>query len=255
MSFSVTLDAVSRYFGGVKAVDEVSFEVEPGSITGLIGPNGAGKTTVFNLISRVLEPTAGRVLIDGTDVRGKSMLACAAMGVARTFQTPRGFPSLSVAENVEVAYRDRRESLLGALLLRRGNETRKQAEAALDQVGLAELCDVPYPALSGGQRRMVEIARQVGREPKLLLLDEPTAGLDVDHQEILHSLLGTLRGHGTTIVLVEHNLRFLLRAVDTVHVMNTGRLIASGTPDEIARDEQVVAAYLGKGTGHAAAGT
>lgn len=255
MSLPVTLDGVSRHFGGIRAVEDVSMDVAAGSITGLIGPNGAGKTTVFNLVSRVLDPTAGRVLIDGNDVTGTPMVACAALGVARTFQTPRGFGSLTVAENVEVAYASRGEGVLGALLLRRRREQRDRAEAVLERVGLAGLRDTAYLALSGGQRRMVEIARQIAREPRLLLLDEPTAGLDVEHQETLRSLLLSLREQGMTVLLVEHNLRFLLRTVEMVHVMTAGRLVTSGTPDRISADERVIAAYLGRGAGHAATGT
>lgn len=255
MSLTVTLDAASKHFGGIKAVEDVSMEITAGSITGLIGPNGAGKTTVFNLISRVLDPTAGRVLIDGKDVTGTSMVGCAAMGVARTFQTPRGFASLTVSENVEVAYPDRREGLLAALLRPRGHSTRDAAAAVLERVGLADMRDTAYAGMSGGQRRMLEVARQIAGEPKLLLLDEPTAGLDVAYQDRLRDLLLELREEGMTILLVEHNLRFLMQTVDVVHVMTAGQLIASGTPQQISTDERVIAAYLGKGAGHAATGT
>lgn len=255
MSLSVTLDDVRRHFGGIAAVDGVSLDVASGSIAGLIGPNGAGKTTVFNLISRVLDPDAGRVAIGDVDVTTRSMLDCAALGVGRTFQTPRGFRSLTVAENVAIAFRSRGEGLFGALLHRRRDDTRERAEALLERVGLAALRDAPYPSLSGGQRRMVEVARQLARRPGLLLLDEPTAGMDVEHQEILRTLLFDLQRDGMTVVLVEHNLRFLLSTAEVVHVMTGGHLIASGTADEISVDERVIAAYLGKGAGRATTGT
>lgn len=255
MSIRVRTDSVSKHFGGVIAVDEVSLSVEPGSITGLIGPNGAGKSTLFNIITRVVQPTAGRVMVGETDVTHHSMTSCAALGVARTFQTPRGFASLSVLDNVLVMGRDPRESLLGALFKpKRPSQMAHAARAALERVGLAGAAGEMLGSISGGEQRMLEIARQLVREPKVLLLDEPTAGLDEARQDALRRLLLDLRADGMSILLIEHNLRFLFSTATYVHVMALGRLIASGTPNEVSSDETVIDAYLGRRPGHVSSG-
>ena len=247
MSLGIRVEQASRHFGGLKAVDDVTFDVQSGSVVGLIGPNGAGKTTLFNLISQVLKPTSGAVLFDGQDSARLSIASCSSLGVARTFQTPRGFPSLSVIQNVEVMYDDPRGSLVGALLRRRSSQERRdRALNVLETVGLEKLAHDSYGKLSGGEQRMLEIARQIARDPKLLLLDEPTAGLDRAHQDRLSELLTVLNRRGVTVLLVEHNLRFLFENVEQVHVMALGRLIASGSPAAIANDEAVKTAYLGR---------
>lgn len=251
MSLEVSIQNVSVNFGGVKAVRAVSLDVQPGTITGLIGPNGAGKTTLFNLTTQVLKPTSGRVVIGGVDTTLLSMAECSALGVARTFQTARGFPTLDVRGNVEVMYPDPRDGLFGALFRRRSLRSVTLAEQVLDRVGLLSLGKCAYGQLSGGEQRMLEIARQIASDPKLLLLDEPTAGLDINHQRLLRDLLLSLRDQGMTIFLVEHNLGFLMQTVERVHVMALGELIASGTPEEISADAQVISAYLGRDTDEA----
>ncbi|MDP9458715.1 MAG: ABC transporter ATP-binding protein [Actinomycetota bacterium] len=247
MGLSIEVENVSRHFGGVRAVDDVSFQVEDGAIAGLIGPNGAGKTTMFNAITGVLPPSRGTVLLGGHDVTKLSLVDCSALGVARTFQTPRCFTSLTVRENVEVMLRDPRESLVGALF-GRGSKVANRALVVetLERVGLAHLADATTDMLSGGELRMLEIARQLVRSPKLLMLDEPTAGLDRDHQAQLSRILAGLNAEGTTILLVEHNLRFLFANVQKVLVMSAGRLIASGDPSTVSNDEAVINAYLGR---------
>lgn len=247
MSLPISVQGVSRHFGGVRAVDDVSFEVETGTIAGLIGPNGAGKTTMFNLVTGVLAPTSGRISIGNEDATGKGVAWCASQGVARTFQTPRCFSSLSVSQNVEVMYDSDRENAFGALF-RRGSSrpNRDKAVAVLDRVGLSKLASSSTGRLSGGELRMLEIARQLARDPKLLMLDEPTAGLDRTYQDQLSQILADLVSQGTTVLLVEHNLRFLFDNVTHVHVMSGGQLIASGDPSAIAADEAVINAYLGR---------
>lgn len=245
MSIQIRVENLSRHFGGLKAVDDVTFEVQAGTKAGLIGPNGAGKTTLFNLISQVLEPTSGRVSYSGRTANGIG--DCSALGVARTFQTPRGFPSLSVVQNIEVMYDDPRSSLAGALF-RWGSakQRRERAMTVLETVGLQRHADSSYEKLSGGDLRMLEIGRQIARDPKLLLLDEPTAGLDRGHQDRLSGLITRLNDDGVTVLLVEHNLRFLFENVEQVHVMSAGRLIASGNPTDVANDDAVKTAYLGR---------
>jgi branched-chain amino acid transport system ATP-binding protein len=248
VSLSISVTNVSHNFGGVRAVDNVSFDVPPGTIAGLIGPNGAGKTTMFNIITGMLTPTDGTVVIGSHDVTGLGIAACSRLGVARTFQTPRCFPSLTVHQNIEVMYDDPRGRLFGALFRRGSNRSHEQAALALlRRLGLAHLANCATDLLSGGELRMLEIARQLARGPKILMLDEPTAGLDRGYQEQLSSLLAEIAGQGTTILLVEHNLRFLFDNVDSVHVMSEGQLIASGDPTAIAEDEVVINAYLGRG--------
>jgi branched-chain amino acid transport system ATP-binding protein/branched-chain amino acid transport system permease protein len=240
------------HFGGVRAVDGVSFEVPAGAVAGLIGPNGAGKTTMFNVITGVLAPTAGDVRLGDASASSGGISGCSDLGVARTFQTPRAFSSLSVIENVEVMYADRREGLWGALF---GSSRRKphrdQAAHMLERVGLLAHAQRSVDELSGGELRMLEIARQLAREPRLFLLDEPTAGLHPGLQERLAVIIAELNEAGTTVLLVEHNLRFLFENVRQVHVMSAGRLLASGDPTEIANDESVINAYLGRSHGDA----
>lgn len=249
----VEADSVSVHFGGVQAVRNVTLAVEPGSITGLMGPNGAGKTTLFNVITNLVVPTSGRVRMEGVETVGLPMGKLAAMGVARTFQAPRGFPSLTVRQNIEVMQIDRRSSLFGALFLpSRRKEHPGKAEAILERVGLADVAGQEYGRLSGGQHRMLEIGRQLVNEARILLLDEPTAGLDVGHQEQLRNLLIDLNADGLTILLVEHNLGFLLGMAHHVHVMDRGALIASASPTGVRNDPAVITAYLG-GVGDEAA--
>ncbi|KRE38974.1 hypothetical protein ASG73_00985 [Janibacter sp. Soil728] len=248
MSLGISVQHASKHFGGVTAVDDVTFDVAPGGIAGLIGPNGAGKTTMFNLITGVLEPSSGAIWIGEHDLAGLGGVAgISKIGVARTFQAPRSFPSLTVSQNVEVMFDDVREGLFGALF-RPGPNRRHRAAAqeVLDRLKLGHLADSTIDLLSGGELRMLEIARQLAREPRLLMLDEPTAGLDRGYQDQLSTTLKEINADGTTVLLVEHNLRFLFENVDYVHVMSQGGLIASGEPDVISADEAVINAYLGR---------
>lgn len=247
MSLPISVQGVSRNFGGIRAVEDVSFDVSPGSIAGLIGPNGAGKTTMFNLITGVLPPSTGTITIGHQDIAREGVAGCARLGVARTFQTPRCFPSLTVSQNVEVMFASPRDGLLGAFFRRGGNRPHRDAAyAVLKRVGLAKLAENSTGLLSGGELRMLEIARQLAREPELLMLDEPTAGLDRAYQDQLSQILEEQVAGGSTVLLVEHNLRFLFENVQHVHVMSGGRLIASGDPASISADESVINAYLGR---------
>jgi ABC-type branched-subunit amino acid transport system ATPase component len=247
----LALDRVIKRFGGVKAVggdDGLSFRMPKGAFLGLIGPNGAGKSTVFNLISGVLKPDSGRVLLDGHDLSATKASDIAALGIGRTFQTPRAFPSLSVLENVTVAPDNAGEHLRAAFSGRwRGDERnhRDRARAMLARVGLADRLTAPVSSLSGGELRMLEVARQLVREPRLLLLDEPTAGVDPALQKRLSALLVELHREGVTLVVVEHNLHFLLGIADRVVVMTNGERLAEGSPEEIRKDPRVINAYLG----------
>lgn len=252
----LTLDRVTKRFGGLKAVggdDGLSLDVAEGHLLGLIGPNGAGKSTTFNLISGVLKPDTGSIRLAGEPLPATKPDRIAAMGIARAFQHPRAFPSLTVRENVMIAPDNPGEHIWMALSGRwRAADAalRDEAAALLATVGLADRVDAPVSTLSGGELRMLEVARQLMRHPKLLLLDEPTAGVDPKLQKRLVALLTDLKAQGTTLIVVEHNLHFLLGIADHVAVLVRGELLAEGPPDAIRRDERVIAAYLGDG--HAA---
>ena len=245
------VDGVTKRFGGLKAVggDEgLNFAVPRGSFLGLIGPNGAGKSTLFNIISGVLRPNTGSVHLDGQNLSETRPSEIAAHGLGRTFQTPRAFPSLSVLENVIVGADNVGERLRAVFSgrWRLGEpELRQKAAAMLKRVGLADRMSDTVTSLSGGELRMLEVARQLVREPKILLLDEPTAGVDPSLQGKLSDILIGLHNEGTTLIVVEHNLHFLLRIADSIVVLRNGELLAHGSPPEIKSDERVVAAYLG----------
>ncbi len=247
----LVVDRVIKRFGGLKAVggdDGLSFAVPEGTFLGLIGPNGAGKSTTFNLISGVLKPDAGAVLLDGVDLARARASEIAALGLGRTFQTPRAFPSLTVLDNVIVGADNSGERVGMAFSGRwRASERalRDKAAAVLARVGLSERIGDHVGNLSGGELRMLEVARQLVRDPKILLLDEPTAGVDPSLQSKLSNILVDLHAEGRTLIVVEHNLHFLLRIADRVVVLQNGQLLSQGTPAEIKADEKVITAYLG----------
>jgi ABC-type branched-subunit amino acid transport system ATPase component len=247
----LTLDRVIKRFGGVRAVggeNGLSFSVPKGAFLGLIGPNGAGKSTTFNLISGVMTPDSGRVTLDGHELSSTRAADIAALGIGRTFQTPRAFPSLSVLDNVTVGPDNAGEHLWAALSGRWREDERAYAErarAVLARVGLADRLSEPVSNLSGGELRMLEVARQLVRGPRVLLLDEPTAGVDPSLQKRLSALLVELHREGVTLVVVEHNLHFLLGIADRVVVLTDGEKLAEGTPEAIRKDPAVIKAYLG----------
>lgn len=249
------IDNVSRSFGGLRAVDGCSFEVPAGAFVGFIGPNGAGKSTVFNLVSGLYRPDTGSIRLDGQDLVDLSPDQVANAGLGRTFQTPRSFGSLSCLENLLASVPSPGEQLLPALLgtyRAHEREARIDAERLLEVVGLGDRAGAPADELSGGELRMLEVARQLMRQPKILLLDEPTAGVTPRLQSRLSELLGALHADGLTLLVVEHNLGFLLDLVDHVVVMVGGRVLTEGDPDSIRKNPDVINAYLGRQDGDAA---
>jgi len=242
---------VSRDFGPARAVDRVSLHVAKGEITGLIGPNGAGKTTLFNVIAGSLAPSSGRVVLEGRDIGGRPAHTRLAAGLARTFQIPRPFGAMTVLENVLLgAPGQRGESPFANWFAARAvaARERRNAERARDIlafVALERLAGAPAATLSGGQRKLLELARVLMAEPRLVLLDEPAAGVNPTLLETIIDRIATLRARGLTFLIVEHNLDLIARLCAVAHVMAGGRLLASGAPGEVTRDPRVVEAYIG----------
>ena len=226
---------LSKQFGGTAALKGVSFSAAAGEIVGLIGPNGAGKTTLLNLLSGVLRPTAGRVLFKGRDLAGLKAHAVARMGIARTLQTPRSFPSMSVLENVAV----------GAVFGRPHGHL-DHAIRCLDLVGLGARGDSPMSSLNLQERKSVELARALAMAPSVVLIDEAMSGLNPTEIDDSMRLIRRVRDEtGVTIIWVEHVVKAVMAVVERVLVLNFGSLIACGSPAEIARDGAVIEAYLG----------
>jgi branched-chain amino acid transport system ATP-binding protein len=250
MSAQLEVREVVHAFGGVHAVDGASLDVEAGSITGLIGPNGAGKSTLFNCISGFLRPQSGHVLLDGKRIDRRAPHRIARAGLVRTFQMPRALTRMTVLENVVLAAPHNGGERLGGSLAprarRREREARARALELLELVRLDRDADVLAGTLSGGQRKLLDLVRALMAEPRILLLDEPMAGVSPTLRvELLEHILAVRERDGITLLIVEHDLDFVMRASDHVIVMNDGRVIAQGTPDAVRADERVVDAYLG----------
>jgi branched-chain amino acid transport system permease protein len=234
---------LAKAFGGLRAVDGADLAVPGDSITGLIGPNGSGKTTLFNLIDGSVRPKSGRVILAGRRIERLGRPARAHAGLARTYQLPRLFGSLTVVENVVVP--ERRPSLARLWRRRVTEAERARAIAVLDQLGLAGYADTSPAELSYGQRKLIELAQVLWLDPVLVLLDEPAAGISPALAERLAGIIRSLHRRGVGILLVEHDLAFLASLCERVYVMANGKIIASGTVAQMSADRAVVDAYLG----------
>ena len=242
---------IVRRFGGLYAVNDVSFDVRRGEILGLIGPNGAGKTTMFDLLAGSVAPTSGQIVVNGIDVSGEAPHKRISRGLGRTFQIPRPLANLSLVENVMLAAQNQTgESLVANFLapFRVAAEERAAEAKAMDLlelVTLDRLAHEPARVLSGGQRKLLELARVMMADPAIILLDEPAAGVNATLLEVIMDRIREINARGVTFLLIEHNIDMVARLCHRVLVMASGQLLCEGTAAEVARDPRVIEAYLG----------
>ena len=246
------VSGISQIFGGVTALDRVSFSIAKGNITGVIGPNGAGKTTLFNIITGIYTQTAGKVLLGGTDVSGLPPERLARLGLVRTFQNIELFGSMTVHENVMVGMHTKSSSGLLACALKmpwtiaEERRIRENSMKWLEFTGISDLAEVTAGNLPFGKGRLLEIARALAVEPQIILMDEPAAGLNSQETLGLSQLILRIRETGIAIVLVEHDMELVMDICDRIVVLNLGKKLAEGTPREIQDNHEVIAAYLGE---------
>jgi branched-chain amino acid transport system ATP-binding protein len=245
------LKGITQIFGGVTALNDVSFNIRADEITGVIGPNGAGKTTLFNIVSGIYQQTSGQVIFEGEDISGIPVEQLAAKGMVRTFQNIELFGQMTVLENVMVGLHSRSKSGLFACsfkspwALKEERRIREEASEWLDFVSIGPLADVTASNLPFGKGRMLEIARAMACKPRIILMDEPAAGLNSQETVGLAELIRKIRDLGITVVLVEHDMELVMDICDRIVVLNLGEKLAEGTPREIQENPEVIAAYLG----------
>jgi branched-chain amino acid transport system ATP-binding protein len=246
------ISKITQVFGGVTALCDVSFFINKGEITGIIGPNGAGKTTLFNIVSGIYKQTSGRIYLEGNDITGLAPEQLAYKCLVRTFQNIELFNNMSVLENVMVGLHSKSKSGLLSCALKMPwaiSEERQIHKAAikwLDFVGISDIAETKAGNLPFGKGRLLEIARAMSLEPSIILMDEPAAGLNSQETLNLAKLILTIRDLGVTVVLVEHDMELVMDICDRIVVLNLGTLLATGSPEEIQKNPEVIAAYLGE---------
>jgi branched-chain amino acid transport system ATP-binding protein len=244
-------EGLHKRFGGLVATDDASLEVQRGTITGLIGPNGAGKSTLFNLVSGFYEPDAGSVTVNGTDVTGQKPHERVDSGMVRTFQTPRKPEGMTVREAMLVGPQNQTGESIFALFTEpdqvrlEESEALTRADAMLKRFGIAHLAGEPATELSGGQMKLVELARAMMADPDLLLLDEPVAGVNPTLANKLRAFIRQLNQDGVTFLIIEHDMSFIMRLADPIIVLDQGHVLGEGSPEAVRNDERVIDAYLG----------
>ncbi len=242
------LEGITKDFSGLRAVDGVDLTVEKGSVIGVVGPNGAGKTTLFNMISGIFPPSSGRIFFEERDITGLSAFDIAILGIGRTFQVVRPFSELTVLENVLVAYGSKQHgSFFSSLSLWRKESYVEEVREFLEETSLWEFRDRKAKTLPLGYQRRLEIARVLALSPSVLLMDESFSGLNFDEMDELKALVRKLNRGGLTIIIIEHNMPVVMELCKRVSVLNYGRKIAEGTPEEVISNQEVIDAYLGTG--------